>query len=223
MGFDFSVVSAGLARSAGVLAAAPTPLPGPGAFQAWVLERPLAPAVLLLVVGVVLWFILRGQGKEKEGRRAALALGVLGVGVFAAGTLVETTNEKLSARARELVAAVATVNSTQVDGFLASDAIAMPWGFSREVIMRRLEADLGRAFPIKEHAVQQVRAKVDGPNLARTQLRVRVVVDSPLYNIPNSSWWMVSWRKEAATGEWKVIQIEAQQIDGVGDVSNITG
>jgi hypothetical protein len=63
---------------------------------------------------------------------------------------------------------------------------------------------------------------VDGPNTARTQVHVRVVSpESTLYAAPIGSWWMVTWRKEGSSGEWKVRELQMQQLDSVSDVSQI--
>lgn len=210
---DLSGISAALARSALVLGDTPPLLPDAGPFQKWVLEQPLIPAILLVGVGAALFYILRGQGKAKEGRNLALVLSLVGVAIYVAGSLVETTGEKLQTRARKLVDAVARVNSTEVDQLLAPDASVAPWGFDRDTIMRRLENDLGRVYPIKSHSIQSLRAHVDGPNSARTQVRVTVVSDGALYSGPTGSWWLISWRKDSATGEWKVREIECQSID----------
>jgi uncharacterized protein YjhX (UPF0386 family) len=214
-------LSASLARSVLVLGDAPPLLPDAGPFQKWVLEQPLAPSLLLLAVGAALFYILRGQGKAREGRTFGLVLALLGVAIYVTGTLVETANEKLVARAREFVNAVATVNSTQVDGFLAPDASVAPFGFDRDTIMRRLEADLGHAYRIKSHSIQSVRAVVDGPSLARTQVRVTAVVDSALYAAPVGSWWMITWRQDTPGGVWKVREIELQALDRYDDVKNL--
>ena len=215
-------LSASFARSVCGLGDAPNPLATPGGFQMWVLERPLAPALLFVGAGVLLWFILRSQGKTKQGGAVAAGLALLGVGVFVTGALVETREEKLIARTRELVDAVASVNTTGVDALLASDAVVMPFGFPRDVILARLQSDLGGRYPIKEHSILAVRAKVDGPNTARTQVHVRVVSpESTLYAAPIGSWWMVTWRKDRGSGEWQVRELEMQQLDTVGDVSQL--
>lgn len=219
MGFTSSLGSALLARSAGVLADIPLPLKESGGVSKWVLEQPLPLSAILLLAGVALWYMLRGQGKEKDALRVGALMVVLAALVFAAGTFIETEPEKLKARARELVAAVAKADSTRVGPMLADNAVAQPWGLSRSVTLSKMESHLGRSITIKEHKIHTLRAAVDGAATGRTQLRVHVVADGALYAGPIGSWWMLRWRKDPG-GEWKVVEIEMQQLDGV-DVGSI--
>ena len=222
MGMAIIDVSASFARSARVFAEAPNPLPASGGLQMWIFERPLAPALLFVGAGMLLRFVLRSQGKAKEGGMIAAGLVLLGIGIYAVGSLVETAEEKLAARTRELVDAVATVNTSRVDAMLASDAVVMPWGMVREEILARLQSDLGGRYPIKEHSVLTVRANVESPAAARTQVHVRVVSpESTLYAAPIGSWWLVTGGRDGASGEWKVRELEMQQLDAVGDPSQI--
>lgn len=212
MGMITSVGSAVLARSASVLAEIPPPLQETGAFRKWVLEQPLPLTAVLVLAGVVVWFILRGQGKTKEGTRVGGVLVLLAVVVMALGTLIETEQEKLKARTRELVAAVASANVTKVGPMLTDDVYAQPFGFPRNVIFAKMESTLGGSLKIKEHKISTLRAVLEGQNAARTQLRVHVVADGALYNGPVGSWWMIHWRKDAS-GVWKADEIEMQQVD----------
>lgn len=220
MRLDVGDISAALARSVVVLGEGPALLPSSGPFQKWVLERPLTPAVLCIVIAAVAWYILRSQGKARQGAQAAGVLALVGIAIYVTGSVVQTTGEKLMLRTRELVNAVAAADPTRVGTMLASDAVAMPWGFDRDVILARLESDLGRRFVIKQHSIHELRAAIDGANAARTQVRVRVVTDALLYEAPVGSWWMISWRKDNA-GEWTVRETQMQQLDGVSDVTTI--
>jgi hypothetical protein len=104
---------------------------------------------------------------------------------------------------------------------LTSDVIAMPFGFERDTILSKMETYLGNTHRIKEYSIHQLRAVKDGPNVARTQMRVRVTTEGALYSGPAGSWWMVSWRRDAPGAEWKVMQLEMQQLDFVGDVKSL--
>jgi hypothetical protein len=219
MGFTSSLGSALLARSAGVLAEIPLPLKEPGGVSKWVLEQPLPLAVILLLAGVVLWYVIRGKGKEKQATRVAALMLTLAALVYATGTFVVTEQEQLKARTRELVAAVAKADSTRVGPLLADNAVAQPWGLSKSVTLSKMESHLGRSITIKEHTIRTLRAAVDRPGSARTQLRVHVVADGALYAGPIGSWWMLRWSKDPG-GEWRVVEIEMQQLDGV-DVGSI--
>jgi hypothetical protein len=219
MGLFTSVGSAVLARSATVLGEIPPPLQETGAFRKWVLEQPVPLGVVLVLAAIVAWFILRGQGKAREGTRVGGILVLLAIAVVATGSLVETEQEKLKARARELVAAVASANTTRVGPMLTDDVIAQPFGLPRDVILSKMESTLGGSLRIKEHKISTLRAALEGKSMARTQLRVHVVADGALYAGPVGSWWMIHWRKDAA-GVWKADEIEMQQLDGM-DVSSI--
>lgn len=204
--------SAALARSAYVLGDIPLPLQESGGFRMWVLERPIPTVVVLVAAAAIFWFVMRRQGKEKDGTRGALVLLALAVATFATGTFIETEAEKLKARTREIVAATAKADVTAVSGMLTQDAYASPFGLSREQMLNRMEATLGRQFTIKEHRISSLRASVESDTRARTQFQVHAVSESLMYNLPVGSWWMVSWRKDGG-GDWKASQIEMQQFD----------
>jgi ketosteroid isomerase-like protein len=219
MGPTTSLASALLARSAPVLAEIPDALRETGVLRIWVLERPLPLTIAVAAAGALAWFILRSRGKPREANAAGRILVALAGLVFAAGAAVRTEQETLKARVREVVAAVAKADSTAVAGFLTDDAYVVPFGFQRDAIITKMESTLGRAITIKEHRVRSIRAVLDSPASARTQFRVHVVADGALYAGPVGSWWMLRWRKDPS-GQWKVAEIEMQQLDGA-DVQSL--
>lgn len=221
MGSISDAGSAALARLVCVLGKAPAALPSSKGYERWILENPLPLTALFVLAGLLMWFVMRGKGRAKEGAWIAAAFLVLGAIVMGTGMLVQTEREVLTARSHVLVDAVATVNVAKVSGMLAGDVVVAPFGFGKDMILRRLESDLGGMYAIKEHRVLEAVAAIDGPNSARTQVHVRATPDEGLYNAPVGSWWMLHWRKDGKTGEWMVTQLELQQMDGVGSVDSI--
>jgi hypothetical protein len=178
-------------------------------------ERPLPAVVALLLIAAVVAWTGHSRGRPALLRTAAVV--VLLAGAWgAAGALVTTDREAVSRRSRELVAAVAAVRTSDVAAILDRDAtltyFRAPAGLDREAILREVERTLGGEYRIREARVGEVQAKIDGPNLARTQVRVTVVPEAT--GLPHLSWWRIDWRR-GTDGTWRAFSIEPLVITGV--------
>lgn len=209
----------------------PPPLPDPPVLEMYLFENPYPLAIGLLVIGFAAHTLLRrgsaGRGEPGPGSYAPLSIAVLGaLGVYLASVLVTTHGERVKQRSLELVDAVATADTASVRGLLAEDAILspgeglgrIPSATDRAQIIDAVERSIGPVVRVREHTVRSVTASIDGPDYARTQLMVRVTVESALFTAPNGSWWRLHWRLENPGDpepDWRVIQIEPVFIQGL--------
>jgi len=191
-------------------------LPSPPLLERWLLESPWIAMVGLVLIGLASgWFAVRaGRGK------LALAFGLLGpalaAGVYAISASVMTLREELGVKGAALIASAAEGKADVVEPVLATSlslvVMGSPSNSGKAVLLRFVEQEMNGRFKLKEMSSQVMGASIEGENVARTQHRVRVVPE--FTGFPNTSWWVLQWRRSAA-GEWAVIQIEAQHIDGM--------
>lgn len=194
-------------------------LPEPPFLQHHLFESPWAAVAVLLIAGLIAgeWFRRRGKGRPALAAYAAGAL--LAGGVWAASALVETPRERVARAARALVQAAGVPDGPRLRGMLDERVVV-------QTAMGRAEgADgvVGQAeryvpgFRITDLRTPEVRAAVYSPQLARTQVRVRLRSDT----VPQNSWWSVDWALDASAGPddpaggWRATRIEPLWILGV--------
>lgn len=191
-------------------------LPGAGFFTHWLLEAPLAPAALLIALGLVVFIALRHTNHAKKIGIPALGLGViLGGGVYLLGSLVVTDREVLVQRATELVEATSSgdtgVLSSMLDpGVRVRSIFASVSG--RQSVINLMK---NRAPGVVANAqTRRVNAGLSGPQVATTQIKVRVKGEM----LPSLSWWSVNWtRPSTDSDDWVVTHIEPIWIQGFAD------
>ncbi|MBM4107401.1 MAG: hypothetical protein FJ255_01065 [Phycisphaerae bacterium] len=193
----------------------PPDLPRPPLWEALLFERPLPAVVaLLLVAAIVAWTGLAGG--RRRALLIALAMAALAPAWCALAVLVTTDREAVARRSRDLVRAVADVRVADVARILDQDAtlayFRAPAGLDRDGILREVERTLGGAYRVNEARVGRVQATLDGPDLARTQVKVTVVPEATAY--PHLSYWRLDWRR-GDDGVWRVFAIEPLAIAGV--------
>ncbi|GIW73734.1 MAG: hypothetical protein KatS3mg103_0256 [Phycisphaerales bacterium] len=197
------------------------PLPAAPLWERWLFEQPLVPALALVLLSGVCLAVL-----ARRNRRAAVALA--GVLLLAAGGLalsahlVTTTRERLLSRTAQLVHAVARADASALGELLAEDAQlkasgdlgrVLPRIEGRQALIGRIEQDLGGRYALERWAVHDAQATVDGPNVARTQ--VRVAVQPRAFDRPHASWWRLHWTRDQL-GRWRCFEIEPRWIQLVG-------
>lgn len=197
----------------------PEPIPDPPLIANLLFEAPLGPVCAVLAAGAVAWFLLSRAGRGRSALAVAAAALVLAGAILALAAGVTTDREAAAGRTRELVAAVARADVPAVEAML-SDRVTVrffgtpaPW--DRDAVLDRVRRYLGGTYRVKEGetTIRTLRAAGGGdaqPIL--TQCRVTVVPD--LTGFPASSWWKLSWRRDAR-GRWLVSEIDVQQIDGL--------
>jgi len=190
-----------------------TPLPRGPMVERLLFEEPWAVMGLVVLVGLALVF-----GFYKQGRvRSAAVVGVVSVlvagGVYGLSRAVTTEREALVRESVVLVRLVSEGDRDGVERMLHPDAVLvanMPaWSeMDRRAILARIHGVL-RGMELRT-AVLNGRATLDGPNVARSQVRVRVQ-DAHFADL---AWWGLDWRRDAGEG-WRVVRI--QRLAGVGD------
>lgn len=197
----------------------PEPIPDPPLLANLLFEAPLGPVCVALAVGAVGWFLLSRAGRGRAALFVAgAAVGIAGL-VLALAAGVTTDREAAAARTRELVAAVAKADVPAVESMLGDRVTVrffgtpVPW--DRDGVIERVRKYLGGTYRVKEgettiRALRAAGGKEALPIL--TQCRVTVVPE--LTGFPASSWWKLSWRRDAS-GRWLVSEIDVQQIDGL--------
>lgn len=198
-------------------------LPDPPALARYLFESPWVPIALLVVAGVIGFVVLNRQGKARQGV-LALGGGVVVAAVLAIVALVvETPREFLIRQTRALVARTAAADTAGVRPFLSDRVtvvcalpVPLPLPETKQALLDAVQQQLGNTMPIREHSVGGEQASIDGPNTARTQLRVWVTLEreQAVYGGPIGSWWKIDWRKEG--DDWRVATITLLQLDGFG-------
>ena len=193
-------------------------LPEPSAFQKFVFEQPLLPAIALALLGVVLFVGLRNAGKTKAALGACLGLLVVAGGLVATGTLVETERERLLAQQDALVRAVADADLDALESLLADDVrlrarrlSAITNGMGKPAFLTCLRTTTGGAYRVRDYGIIERQGVLDGPNAARTQVYLRVDSESAGGTF---TWFRLAWRRNP-DGAWRVIEIEPLFLSGV--------
>lgn len=189
------------------------PLPEPGPFEHWVLEQPILPAAILLLVALATLFALRHTKHFKRiGIPAALLAILCGIGIYLLGSLTITDREQLRQRSRDLVQSVAESDQTTLRAMLDDDAqlssmFASAQGADRIVTL----ATTRNSGVVRSADVGEVNAGIFGPQVATTQIRVRTQGDM----FPTLSWWRVDWTRPSETSDaWVVTHIEPIWVQG---------
>ncbi len=213
---------------AGLLGRASKPpvpaLEDPSQFEQYVLVWPWPLVALLIVAGIVGFFVLNRLGKPARLSLGVLGLGaVLGVAVALAASMVTTTRERIMAQTRAFIDAAARADALATDPLLAPDFELRGLGnikaMDRARLLTIIEKDMAERWAVKEHSISTLRSIVDLPNTARSQVLVSVTPAALPY--PLSSWWLLRWRLEP-DGVWRITSIEPQQIDGVSSPASVT-
>jgi hypothetical protein len=82
--------------------------------------------------------------------------------------------------------------------------VAHPSGVDKDTILRETSKYLDSSYRVSEYRIQAIQAVIDGPNVARTQARVRIVPEA--MDAPIVTWWRMDWRQDG--GQWRVTGIE---------------
>ncbi|MBL8991402.1 MAG: hypothetical protein JNJ48_07470 [Phycisphaerae bacterium] len=191
-------------------------LPAPPMLERVLFEQPLPGAVALLAAGVVAFAVLNRAGRGRQGLGAAALSLFLAGAVVVLATAVKTEREELQGLAVRVIERVMAADGAEVDRRLADSVTLRLLGrtspMGKPEILRHVTGRTLERYGVREHTVRSVQAVIDGPGVARTQVRVRVQTD--LTGAPVGSWWLLHWRRDAAQ-QWRIVGIEAQQIDFV--------
>lgn len=198
-------------------------LPDPPAVAYYVFENPWPLTIGLSVCGLVAMLVLRHRGQWREGRTVFACAAALAALVVGLGYGVTTQRETLRARTRELVDLTAAVKTTDLREFLTEQARVGVFSThvggvrGREEVLKAVQTHLGDTFSLESHEIGPVQAVVDGPNVARTQVRVwaKPQKDKQLYDVATGAWFRMDWKRDDQ-GPWKVVAVTIMQMDGLG-------
>ncbi len=189
-------------------------LPKSGLIDQWVFESPIPLALGCLGLAVIAFGILRTTQHAKRIGVPILILGLMLAGaILLAGFLVTTDAERLKAQSRALVVATANADESTLEPLLDEQVRVQTRFVSQSGKARILALASSRASPIIESvSVKEVRVGLYGPQVARTQIKVKVQGDM----IPPLSWWTLDWtRPSPESDDWVVTHIEPLWIQGV--------
>ncbi len=221
-----AAITGALAQIQG-LARPPPRLPGPPLLEHALFEGPLPLVGGLVALGVVAAYLLNQRGRV--GLAAAIGVGLIGVAavVYTLAATVRTEREAVREATIRLVDAVARLDEPAMRALLAEDVrlfanarlaeVAAPAaGLDREQIIGAVRATLGGPYRVTEHRASEIEAALTGPNAARSQTRVRVVVEG--WNLANNSYWRIDWRL-GPDGLWRAVSVTPWSIDGLGSAA----
>ncbi len=194
----------------------PTTLPDSPWFQHHFLEYSGWTAAIIALLGLSLFLILSRAGRRAIGVKLATVLTAIGAIVWVVGRVVETPAEVLGSRTHALVGFIAKANTAAATPML-DDAVVIKGGSfanstDKQSTLDRVRVLLGTVYPIKEWAILESQAHVDGLSQARTRVLVRSQSDAGLGI--NFSWWLLTWKRNGA-GDWLVTKAEAEAIQGL--------
>ncbi len=195
----------------------------PPALAYYILENPWPLAIGLAICGIVAMLVLQRRGQAREGKAAITAALLLATLVAGLGLGITTQREILRSRTRELVGLTAAAKTTELRDLLTEQArigtfMTYFGGVrGREEVLTSVRKYLGDQFPLESHEIGPVQAVVDGPNMARTQVRVWVKLhkDQQMYGGSIGAWFRIDWTREG-DGPWRAAAISIMQIDGAG-------
>ncbi len=207
-----------------IFAQPPPRLPGPPMVEHALFENPLPVIGGLVGAAVIGAYLFNARGRVKSAAAVGAGLVVLAAAIWLLAGAVRTDREAIKEATVALVDAVARVDEPAMRRILAEDArlfaggslaeVATPaGGLDREQTIGRVRATLGGQYRLAEHRASGVQAAITGPGAARSQCRVRVVVEG--WNFANNSYWRLDWRRDSG-GAWRAYAVTPVSIDGLG-------
>jgi len=189
-------------------------LPAQGLIDHWILSSPLPLTLSSIAIGILIFGILRHTKHCRRIGIPSLIIGlVIGVSISLAGALTTTDHETLDARSRQLVQAAAIADQAALESLLADQVRVQTSFVSKTGKSRIIALAQTRAAPLIESVtVREVRAGLFGPQVARTQIKIKVNADL----IPPMSWWAIDWTRPSPDSDnWVVTHIESVWIQGI--------
>lgn len=190
-------------------------LPASPAFDRWVLEQPLPVAAVCGVLGIAVGLMLARRGEHRRGMVAGIVLVLAGAAVLAAGALVETTRERLSATTAELVRCAFAADAERAETLIADSLVVASAGDAFESLSKDdlVGAIRGfEAFGTEEWSHRPRGASIDGEGIGRTQSTIRVKAVY-LGNQTMPSTWEFTWKRQP-DGRWLLTRLECVSMWG---------
>jgi len=169
------------------------------------LENPWPGVVVLGLAAIVVLLVLNQRGQPRRGLAIAAALIAAAAGVWMTARAVVTPREHLRGQTATLVRAVLRGDGPGMARILEPQAVAyFPEAPDGVRILDWVPRNLTDMYRIREWAILDEQASIDGPNVARTQFHVRVSADD--YGLPYLGWVRFNWRQDS--DGWRVKSVE---------------
>ncbi len=171
--------------------------------------------VIGLIVAVVIALVVMNRRSQLRTGLVVAGACLLGAGaVVMIASRVTTDREQIASNTRGLIAAVATGDVEKAGEILSSDAqltLAGGGSFSldRDGLLAGVEA-LQQKVRLKGHRTLDLTQSVDGPNVGRSRVVVRVGLEEG--GLAFSSWEML-WRREGDS-DWRLMRMECLSVNG---------
>lgn len=196
-------------------------LPSSPILEKLAFEQPWLSMVVFVAMGLVAkWFFSR----QNQPRRGYLALGAclaFAAANFLLSMLVTTTRERLATLTRQTINQVVTGDAASLGPMLRSDLVVLPFGLNRDRVLEQVAVSMRGQYAVKDPSILELLVVQDSADAARSQFHLRVTPTQQMYGVPAASWWMLTWQRDPATGNWLISRIECQQIDGVSNIDGI--
>lgn len=198
------------------------PLPAPPLLERTLFEQPLLAVLILLILAIIAAIAFARRNQRRRGWTIAGVLAAAAAGLYLLAALVTTERETLLDRTEGFVAATAQVDTALLNDLLSEDARlrsegniarAVPTIETRREIIDRAQRELQGRYHIKSWEILDRQATLDGPNVARTQVRVEVEADQ--FSRPHYSWWRLHWER-GPDGQWRCFEVEPLWIQFLG-------
>ncbi len=185
------------------------------------LEQPLPLAFGLGVLGLLLaaWYLRRAEPK-----RALFGLIPIGMGVavFLIGQFVTTDRQRVADLTRDFISSIAEPDATTIRNALVEGAElrahTQRWRKDDLVeFVRRAEAgggayDIPPRVVIESYRIRQIRAALDSPTIARTQVNVTATANGR----PQATWWELDF--DRTPDGWKIRSVTLKWLAGLGNI-----
>jgi len=195
----------------------PAPLPSAPIMESLLFEKPLILGGLLLIAALVAAVRLNSLGRLKQALGIGLLLAALSATIFILAANVETDRERMESRTRKLIGAVSRAETAQIEAMLDDSCrLSAPLITAisdKRGILHLVETNFkpSGTFAVKEAAVLEMQASKDGPNVGRTQVKVRASGTSGGVSV---SWWRLDFQL-VREDEWTVVGITALDVGGL--------
>lgn len=194
---------------------APPEVPEP-LLQVWAFEKPLIPAMLVVLLGVASLIVLNRAGQARRGLLAC-GIGLLLAGaLFVSAALVTTERERVRTATRNLVAAVAEPDLAAAESLMRETvSLRMRLGASgsdRDALLSQIER-LHAEAEVRGASVLDARVRLVSGTIATCYARVKVEGNAGGWPIPPYSWWELSFAKDDE--QWRLSAIEPLWMTGI--------
>ncbi len=189
-------------------------LPGPPLLPHLLFENPWPLVGLFGVGAVVVWAGFRHRLGARRGTLVASLLLLAAIASWCLATFVTTDREKVIRGTRALVEALAVADAQTVRTLTAEGAWAQAYQrWERDQLLEMLDAAArnnarysvgGASFTITSYRIRSIRAEVQTPIIAKTQVNVVGETDA---GHPTPTWFQLDWDK-GQDGVWRLRSVD---------------